>query len=52
MVSKVTLEYIVINSPEGKMLITPVGDFGLAMMKMKEIFYAIKYLQLMPLQVN
>lgn len=29
MVSKVTLEYIVINSPEGKMLITPVWRFWL-----------------------
>ena len=29
MVSKVTLEYILINSPEGKMLITPVWRFWL-----------------------
>ena len=44
MVSKVTLEYIVINSPEGKMLITPVWRFWLGNDEDERNFLCHKYL--------
>lgn len=44
MVSKVTLEYIVINSPEGKMLITPVWRFWLGNVEDERNFLCHKIL--------